>query len=154
LPFEEIEVCAFDKLLCPVSANQVNKLCSLLAGARHVDSGAGKRHPRRHARPMKTSCRPPPRQALPAPLPRWLTILPSASLALAIVAMTVPWPVGNQDFWIHLSAGRYIVETGWVPLTDSFSYNASQHAYVVPAWLTSVLYLLIFHTAGGTGIIV
>jgi len=75
------------------------------------------------------------------------------SIALATMALTIPWPVENQDFWLHLCAGRYIVETGWVRLTDPFRYNASQHEYLVPAWLTSVLYLLIFRTAGGAGII-
>lgn len=73
-----------------------------------------------------------------------------ALLALFLLGLILGYrQVTSPDLGFHLATARWILENGWVPSTDPFSYTVRDHAYVDLQWL----YQLIVHgllSAGGT----
>lgn len=53
---------------------------------------------------------------------------------------------GALDFWMHLAAGRYMVETQSIPLTDPFTYTAGQTPWLNGWWLSQVIFYLLYST--------
>lgn len=47
--------------------------------------------------------------------------------------------IQDYDLWWHLADGRWIVEHGAVPWTDSFSYTAAGRPWIAYSWLAEVL---------------
>jgi hypothetical protein len=70
-------------------------------------------------------------------LPRPLVALALLSFAVYVAAMTLPYQVANNDIWIHLKTGEYVLTTGWVPLKDPYSFIAADHDYVAYEWPAS-----------------
>jgi len=70
-----------------------------------------------------------------------------ASLAIFVAALTL-FRMSNNDIWIHLRTGEYVLNHLWVPETDPYSFIASSRHYVAHEWLAGVLFYLV-HLAGG-----
>lgn len=56
--------------------------------------------------------------------------------------------MGALDFWMHLAAGRYMVQTQSIPLTDPFTYTAGPSPWVNDWWLSQVLFYLLYTNFG------
>jgi tetratricopeptide (TPR) repeat protein len=74
------------------------------------------------------------------------------SLALYVGAMTL-FKMSNNDIWIHLKTGEYVVKTAWVPIKDPYSFVASDRDYVAHEWLAGVLFYLVYSAGGVTALI-
>lgn len=62
----------------------------------------------------------------------------TAILFLALFVMATR-EIGDPDFWWHLSAGKYIIETQAIPHVDVFSYTKAGQTWVTHEWLSEVL---------------
>lgn len=71
----------------------------------------------------------------------------------------------DYDFWWHIATGRHIVETGFLPEKDLFSYTTAlaENKNLFPVWenfilkqywLSQVIFYLIYDYAGAKGIII
>jgi hypothetical protein len=87
-------------------------------------------------------------------LPQPMVALALLSLAIYVAAMTLPYKVANNDIWIHLKTGQYVLSSGWVPIKDPYSLIAANHDYVAHEWLAGVLFYLVYLAAGVTGLVV
>jgi hypothetical protein len=87
-------------------------------------------------------------------LPQPMVALALLSLAIYVAAMTLPYKVANNDIWIHLKTGEYVLSSGWFPIKDPYSFIAADHDYVAHEWLAGVLFYLVYVTTGVTGLIV
>lgn len=80
--------------------------------------------------------------------------LRSGLIALGVLGLCLGYrQVTSPDLGFHLATARWILENGWVPSTDEFSYTVRDHAYVDLQWL----YQLTVHALlklGGTAAIV
>jgi len=85
-------------------------------------------------------------------LARSVRLFALLSAAVCVTALTV-FPVSNNDIWIHLTTGQYVLEHGRPPVTDPYSYTAADHAYVAHEWLAAVLFRLSYNAAGLVGLI-
>lgn len=81
------------------------------------------------------------------PSPRLLLGLGLLSLAVLIAVMTL-FKMSNNDIWIHLKTGEYVLENGWVPQKDPYSFIAADRDYVAHEWLSGVLFHIVY-AAGG-----
>ncbi|HUO85417.1 MAG TPA: hypothetical protein VM534_09920, partial [Thermoanaerobaculia bacterium] len=79
----------------------------------------------------------PDRRPLP-PVVRWLTWL-GAALTFWSFGFTM---MRGSDLWWHIASGRWMIEHGEIPKTDSFSYTALGEQWVVDAWLSDLIYAL------------
>ncbi len=70
---------------------------------------------------------------------------------MAIFAMATRAVVDTDLYW-HLAAGRYIVETRAVPLTDPFSSTMPGKPWVDVYWLAQAGWYLIYQAAGLAGL--
>lgn len=87
-------------------------------------------------------------------MPRPLHTFALVSLAIYLAVMTLPYKVANNDIWIHLKTGEYVLTNGWVPIKDPYSFMAADHDYVAHEWLAGVLFYLAYATGGVAGLIV
>jgi hypothetical protein len=71
----------------------------------------------------------------------------------AIPAVVVLRPVTDNDIWINLRAGSWIVAHGGVPATDPFSRPGEGKPWVAYSWLFEVLVYGLHHGLGLAGII-
>jgi hypothetical protein len=110
--------------------------------------------PRKARRPTP---KPPPHRKAPAPGTRTLSspllALGWLSLSVYVTVMTV-FKMSNNDIWIHLRTGEYVLATGWPPIKDPYSFTAADHDYVAHEWLAGVLFYLVYAAGGVTGLIV
>jgi len=63
----------------------------------------------------------------------------AAVLLFGLLAMTARNAV-DPDLWWHLRTGQWIVESGHVPHSDSFSFTRAGHAWVSHEWLSEVVF--------------
>src|SRR5262252_2004415 len=84
------------------------------------------------------------------PLP--IVLLAYASIAIYIAVMTL-FKTSNNDIWIHLKTGEYVLTHGWVPIKDPYSFIAADHDYVAHEWLSGVLFYLVYAPLGVVGLI-
>jgi len=75
------------------------------------------------------------------------------ALAGCVTALTI-FKLENNDIWIHLKTGEYVLRTGWVPLNDPYSFTAADRAYVAHEWLAAVLFYLLHASSGVIGLTV
>jgi len=90
--------------------------------------------------------------AAPAPLSRPLLAAGLVSLAVYVAVMTL-FKMSNNDIWIHLKTGEYVLTHGWVPIKDPYSFIAADHDYVAHEWLAGVLFYLVYAPFGVPGLI-
>lgn len=76
----------------------------------------------------------------------WFFLLVTSSLYL------LSDPTADNDLWVHLKSGLFILESGAVPRTDVFSYTAAGHPWVDHEWLSQVLLAWIYGTFGSRGL--
>ncbi len=77
-----------------------------------------------------------------------------AFLSLAVyLAFVTFFKISNNDIWIHLKTGEYVLNHLRVPATDPYSFTAAGHAYVAHEWLAGVLFYLVYSLAGVPGLI-
>ncbi len=80
-------------------------------------------------------------------------------LAVAILSLCVYtgvmtlFQMSNNDIWIHLKTGEYVLTNGWVPQTDPYSFIAADRDYVAHEWLAGVLFYLVYSAGGVVGLI-
>jgi hypothetical protein len=84
---------------------------------------------------------------------RWVGLVALVSTGVCVAAFTL-FPVANNDIWIHLTTGRYLLQHGHLPATDPYSYTAADHPYVAHEWLAAVLFRLSYDAAGVAGMII
>ncbi len=74
-------------------------------------------------------------------------------LALALFFVSLSFtPITNNDIWLHLAVGEWIVDHGEVPTTDPFSYTASGASFIAHEWLAGVLFYSVYRGAGLSGL--
>ncbi|MGH7770187.1 MAG: hypothetical protein ACREQP_22275, partial [Candidatus Binatia bacterium] len=73
------------------------------------------------------------------------------ALAACVTALNIS-KLENNDIWIHLKTGEYVLQTGWVPLNDPYSFTAADRAYVAHEWLAAVLFYLAYAFSGVIGL--
>jgi hypothetical protein len=71
-----------------------------------------------------------------------------AFILMALVYVFAVRPVTDPDFWWHLRAGRFIVETRSIPHTDIFSSTFFGREWVAHEWLSEAL-MYVTHVAFG-----
>lgn len=71
---------------------------------------------------------------------------PLAALAFA-GAMSAALPL-DADLWIHLNTGRFLAETGRLPVPDPFSYGAGGAVWTAHEWLAEWLIYQLVSQAG------
>lgn len=85
--------------------------------------------------------------------------LPQAWLALALTCLSIYvgvmtlFKMSNNDIWIHLRTGEYVIKNGWVPHKDPYSFIAADHDYVAHEWLAGVLFYVVYSAGGVKGLI-
>jgi hypothetical protein len=85
-------------------------------------------------------------------VPRWLLLWAAGALALLFLALSVT-PLTNNDIWLHMANGRWILDNGQVPLLDPYSFSAAGHRFHAHEWLAGVIFHLVHLLAGVTGLI-
>jgi hypothetical protein len=88
----------------------------------------------------------------------WLTWAGSTRRAMVFVFMTLIFMLAarsivDPDFWWHLKAGQYMVQTRSIPRVDIFSFGFLGREWVAHEWLSEVLMFLIYSPLGFGGLI-
>jgi len=60
--------------------------------------------------------------------------------------------IEDDDFFWHLSTGKYITESGSIPVTDVFGYAAPETKWIPFEWGSDILFYKIFQSFGYNGI--
>jgi hypothetical protein len=63
-------------------------------------------------------------------------------------------PLSDGDFWWHLKAGEYILNTRSIPKTDFFSFTNYGRAWVAHEWLSEAIFYVIYSKFGFNVLIV
>jgi hypothetical protein len=80
-------------------------------------------------------------------LTRWLPVL-----LLALVALLGIRLITTGDVWWHLKTGEYFVQHRAFPDRDPFVYTAGTDRWIIRAWLTEVVFYLVFRATGFAGL--
>lgn len=72
--------------------------------------------------------------------------------AVFLVLFTTNKLTNEDDYFWHLSTGRYIVQTGTIPSTDVFSFSTEGQHWLVTEWGWDVLTYFLFSAFGYTGL--
>ena len=72
---------------------------------------------------------------------------------LLFAAMLGWFPVQNFDLWMHLSAGRYIVQQGHLPYAHPFNFTAPLREWIDQEWLSQTLLYLLYRGVGVGGLV-
>ncbi|MBI3448867.1 MAG: hypothetical protein HY049_08140 [Acidobacteria bacterium] len=75
-----------------------------------------------------------------------------ASLAAYLLVLSI-FKLSNNDIFIHLKLGEWILAHGAVPSADPFSFTAGGRPYVAHEWLAAVVFHLVHAAAGVNGLI-
>ena len=79
-------------------------------------------------------------------------VLAFACIAIYIALMTL-FKMSNNDIWIHLKTGEYVLKNGWVPIQDPYSFVAADRNYVAHEWLSGVIFYVVYSSFGVVGLI-
>src|SRR5215510_5708612 len=78
-------------------------------------------------------------------------------IALYILVVTFslkPNVVVDPDIWGHLRTGRWILDHGWVPVTDPFSTYGQGKLYVAYSWLYELIVYGLYRFFGLVGLVI
>jgi hypothetical protein len=75
-----------------------------------------------------------------------------AVFAVFLVLFTTNKLTNEDDYFWHLSTGRYIVQTGSIPSTDVFSFPTEGQHWLVTEWGWDVITYSLFSAFGYTGL--
>lgn len=84
--------------------------------------------------------------------PSDLFLLIIASFAAFAFGLVMSSALGDGDTGWHIGAGEWIVEHGYVPRTDPFSFSAAGQAWMAHEWLSEVVMAAVWSVAGWRGI--
>ena len=73
----------------------------------------------------------------------WLSI---ALFPLLIIAVLLP--VQPHDYWWYLRLGKDVLESGAVPVVDTYSSIQAGQPIVYQSWLSAVIFWLVYKTGG------
>lgn len=95
----------------------------------------------------------------PAVEARWIQYLLSTRrlmtfVFLSLIFMFSARPIVDPDFWWHLKAGEYMVQTGGIPQVDVFSAVYFGKEWVAHEWLSEILIFGTYKLLGFGGLIV
>ena len=76
----------------------------------------------------------------------WAFLLSLFSLAV-LQCSSIDW-----DFWWHLKAGQYIIESRGIPHLDPFSFTRAGAEWIAHEWLSEVTMYSVYHAGGWTGL--
>ena len=79
-------------------------------------------------------------------------MLPFAVIATAAALATRR--VDDMDTWWHMAAGRWIVENGRVPYTDTLSYTVPDNPWINLQWLFDVLLYGVYSLGGENALVI
>lgn len=79
----------------------------------------------------------------------WL-LVGAVGLLAAALALT---PFESHDLWWHLAAGRLVLQHGWLPSRNLFSFTAPEHPWVAHEWLSEVLFAAIYDHIGPSALV-
>lgn len=83
-----------------------------------------------------------------------IMLIAMAALAMgAVMVMNTGSLVDGDTAW-HIAAGRWIVEHGYVPTTDPFSFTARGSAWTTHEWLAQVAMFLAYLGSGWAGVMI
>jgi len=71
---------------------------------------------------------------------------------LACIALLSLHPINAADTYLHLAAGRWILEHGKIPHQNLFMYTAPQHPWVDHTLVPQVVFVLIHRALGAVGL--
>ena len=86
-------------------------------------------------------------------------LLPRLQDVLFVVVFTTALIFGQRmlnldvDLPRHLLTGKYILQTGTVPITEPFVYPYEDSSYVSHEWLADIIFYVVYYSAGLTGIV-
>jgi hypothetical protein len=104
----------------------------------------------RHGHPARPAATPAQRQGLP----RRLTWLAWATVALAVVVLFGVWPLSGADLWMHVVVGRWTWQHGDVPRVDGFSYTTAGAEFIAHSWGSELLFYGVESAAGTAGFMI
>lgn len=87
---------------------------------------------------------------------RWRPGVADALLLAALSALALSLglaPITNNDIWLHLATGDWILSQGAVPRTEIFSFVAAGRPYIAHEWGSQVLLAGIYAAAGLAGLV-
>jgi hypothetical protein len=87
------------------------------------------------------------------PLPAILPFL-VAAVVYVVVLLAGGALLSDPDSYWHVAVGRWIVEHGWVPTADPFSFTFLGQHWIAKEWLSQLLYSAAFSLGGWTGMAV
>jgi hypothetical protein len=77
-----------------------------------------------------------------------------AVLVVLLAFLLASSPARNSDLWLHLAAGRALLQGDYRPSTDPFAHTTEGAYWVNHSWLYDVLAYGLYQTAGGVGLVV
>jgi hypothetical protein len=77
----------------------------------------------------------------------------AAILLFGLLGMTAR-NATDPDLWWHLRTGQWIVESGYVPHSDPFSFTRAGHAWISHEWLSEVVFYELWKHGGFAALIV
>jgi tetratricopeptide (TPR) repeat protein len=83
----------------------------------------------------------------------WKWALVFGSIAVMVTGLSLT-PVSDPDIWIMLATGRQIMETGRIPVADTWSHTALGRPWVMHEWLSSLFLFGLYKLGGFPGIII
>ena len=72
--------------------------------------------------------------------------------ACGLIFLKMSGPLRDNSLFTHIATGRFIVENGYVPSGDIYTYTAEGAPWVVQSWGVSTLYALLEGAFGPVGI--
>ena len=60
----------------------------------------------------------------------------------------------DWDFWWHLKAGQYIIQSGSIPHIDPFSFTRGGSEWITHEWLSEVIMYAVFRAGGWIGLFI
>jgi len=87
---------------------------------------------------------------------RWRPGVADAFLLAALSALALSLglaPITNNDIWLHLATGDWILSQGAVPRSEIFSFVAAGRPYIAHEWGSQVLLAGIYAAAGLAGLV-
>ncbi len=71
-----------------------------------------------------------------------------AAALILLILRPLLTAIPPNDFWWHMATGREIVQTGAIPLVDSFSYTRAGEPFFNQSWLAQVLLFTLYQLGG------
>jgi hypothetical protein len=77
----------------------------------------------------------------------------SVVAVLLFAGMLGVFPLQDFDIWMHLAAGRYIVEQGHLPPVHPFNFTAPAGEWIDQEWLSQTLLFLLYRRTAINGLV-